>query len=270
MQAPRGQIWATRRHSPLGLIGFRPNADYSTGGEADQPTLFLPGAVTYFSSMIVTIDGPAGSGKSTAARRLAERLGFDFLDTGAMYRAVALALGRRGVDVANDAAVATELPTIHIEMPPRRVLLNGEDVTEAIRAPGASQGASRVAVIPAVRIHLAGEQRRIATARRFVCEGRDQGTFVFPDAECKFFLTADPRARAERRHREMLDKGECISLEAILNSQAERDLRDASRELAPMHAAADAVIVDTTHLSADEVLEKLIEEVGRRCPTARA
>ncbi len=221
--------------------------------------------------MIVTIDGPAGSGKSTAARHLADQLGFDFLDTGAMYRAVAVGFARRGVDLADACAVAAALPDLHIEMPPsRRVFLNGEDATAAIRTPEASQGASRVAVIPAVRIYLAAEQRRIAAGRYIVCEGRDQGTFVFPDAECKFFLTADARARAERRHHELLAKGEVVSLEDVLHAQAERDLRDASRDLAPMHPATDAVILDTTHLSADAVLARLIEEVARRCPTARA
>jgi len=218
--------------------------------------------------MIVTIDGPAGSGKSTAARLLAARLGFDYLDTGAMYRAVAVGLARNHIDVADHAAVEAALPGIHIEMPAWRVLLNGEDVTAAIRTPEASQGASKVAAIHAVRLYLAAEQRRLAAGRSIVCEGRDQGTFVFPDAGCKFFLIADPRARAERRLREHIAKGQAMTLEDVLAAQAERDARDAARDLAPMRPADDAVVLDTTHLSTDDVLAKL-EEAVRRCPTAR-
>ena len=220
--------------------------------------------------MIVTIDGPAGSGKSSAAKLLAERLRFDFLDTGAMYRAVALACLRRGIDLGNLVEVEAELPALQIETPPGKVLLNGEDVSLDIRSPDVAQGASQVAVIPAVRHYLAAQQRRIASGRDFVCEGRDQGTFVFPHAECKFFITADPRTRAARRHRELIAKGESISLEEVFRSQVERDARDASRELAPMKPAADAVIVDTTHLDPEAVIAKLLDEVARRCPTVRA
>ena len=220
--------------------------------------------------MIVTIDGPAGSGKSSAAKLLAERLRFDFLDTGAMYRAVALACLRRGIDLGNLVEVEAELPALQIETPPGRVLLNGEDVSLDIRSPDVAQGASQVAVIPAVRHYLAAEQRRIASGRDFVCEGRDQGTFVFPHAECKFFITADPRTRAARRHRELIAKGESISLEEVFRSQVERDARDASRELAPMKPADDAVIVDATHLDPEAVIAKLLDEVARRCPTVRA
>jgi cytidylate kinase len=218
--------------------------------------------------MIVTIDGPAGSGKSTAARGLAARLGFDFLDTGAMFRAVGLALLDRGVDPADAPAVEAVLAVIRVEMPPGRVVLGGRDVTAAIRAPAVAQTASRVAVVPAVRRFLAAEQRRIAEGRNIVCEGRDQGTAVFPDAPCKFFITADPRARAARRFRELLDKGEPVTLEEVLAQQLERDARDAGREDAPMRAAADAVVVDTTDLAADDVLARL-EEVVRRCASAR-
>jgi cytidylate kinase len=218
--------------------------------------------------MIVTIDGPAGSGKSTAARQLADRLGFQFLDTGAMYRAVALAFMFRAVDANDDQAVAAVLPELHIELPKGKVVLNGQDVSLMIRTPEAGQGASRVAVIPAVRRHLAAEQRLIAVGGNYVCEGRDQGTFVFPNAACKFFLTAEPRARAERRHKELLAKGESVTLEDVLASQAERDARDAARDLAPMKPADDAVIVDTTHLDESAVIERLLAEVARRCPTA--
>jgi len=211
--------------------------------------------------MIVTIDGPAGSGKSTAARGLAARLGFDYLDTGAMFRAVGLAL--RGAADA-DAVLAV----IHLEMPPGRVLLDGRDVTDDIRTPEASQAASRVAVVPAVRRFLAAEQRRIAGGRNIVCEGRDQGTAVFPDAACKFYLTADPHARAERRHRELVAKGEAVALADVLAQQRERDARDAGRADAPMRPADDAVLVDTTGLTVDAVVARL-EEVVRRCATAR-
>jgi cytidylate kinase len=219
--------------------------------------------------MIVTIDGPAGSGKSTVARALAERLGFDYLDTGAMYRAVALAFARHDTDPADETAVTTALPAIKIEQPPGHVLLNGEDVTLQIRTPEVSQGASRVAVVPAVRRFLAAEQRRAAAGRCIVCEGRDQGTFVFPDAGCKFFLTADPHARAERRYIEQLARGHVVTFEEVLRAQQERDTRDAARDLAPMRPAVDAVLVDTTALTPNGVLDRLYDEVRRRWPTDR-
>ncbi len=205
--------------------------------------------------MIVTIDGPSGVGKSTVTKSLAARIGFEYLDTGAMYRAVALAMLRRGI--TDVAAVTAVLPDVHIEMPPGHVLLNGEDVTEAIRTPEVSQGASKVAVIPAVRLFLAAEQRRIATGRRVVCEGRDQGSFVFPNAERKFFLVADPHVRAERRAAELTAKGQPTTTEEVFAHQEERDRRDAERDLAPMRPAPDAIVVDTTHLTAEEVIALL-------------
>jgi CMP/dCMP kinase len=214
--------------------------------------------------MIVTIDGPAGSGKSTTARALAGRLGFDFLDTGAMYRAVALAALRAGIDWNDPIGLARLLDGLRLEMPPGRVLLNGEDVTAAIRSPEATSGSSQVAVIPAVRRFLAGQQRAIAAGRNIVCEGRDQGTFVFPDAGRKFFFTADPMERARRRHRELTARGESVTLEAVYEAQLERDRRDAGRDLAPLRPADDAVIVDSTRLGPDEVLD-LVEREVRRC-----
>jgi len=218
--------------------------------------------------MIVTVDGPSGVGKSTVTKALAARLGFEYLDTGAMYRAVALAMQRRGVSVDDAAAVESALADVRIEMPPGRVVLNGEDVSGLIRTPEVSQGASKVAVIPAVRRFLAAEQRRIATGRNIVCEGRDQGTFVFPNAECKFFLKADARVRAERRAAELAAKGEIVSVDQVLVEQEERDRRDAGRDLAPLVPAQDAVEVDTTHLSIEQVIAEL-EKVVRSCQHTR-
>ena len=220
--------------------------------------------------MVVTIDGPAGSGKSSAARGLADRLRFDYLDTGAMYRAVALALTRLGLTLSDLPAVASALTEMRVEALSGRVVLNGDDVSPLIRTPEVAQGASLVAVIPAVRQFLVSEQRRAAAGRNIICEGRDQGTVVFPDAECKFFLTADPVARANRRYQELVASGNStITLAEVLQGQRERDARDASRDLAPMRAADDAVIVDTTHLTPDGVLDQLEQEVARRCPPAR-
>src|SRR5262249_41534655 len=153
--------------------------------------------------MIVTIDGPAGAGKSSAARGLAARLGFDFLDTGATFRAVALAAQRAGVSWTDDEGLGRLLGSLRLEMPAGKVLLDGEDVSGLIRTPEISQGASIVAARQVVRLRLAELQRRMATGRDVVCEGRDQGTVVFPDAGCKFFLVADPQERLLRRVLEM-------------------------------------------------------------------
>lgn len=219
--------------------------------------------------MIVTIDGPAGSGKSTAARALASRLGFDYLDTGAMYRAVALAVLRRGIDPTDAAAVEPLLVGLHVEALGGHVRLNGDEVAELIRTPEVAGGASKVAAIGAVRRLLAAEQRRTAAGRDIVCEGRDQGSFVFPDAGCKFYLDADPHVRAERRHRELLAKGQTVTLEVVLTQQLERDHRDSTRPDAPLTRPADAVVLDTTHLTADELLARMEPEVRRRCPHDR-
>jgi CMP/dCMP kinase len=214
--------------------------------------------------MIVTIDGPAGSGKSSAARELARRLGFEFLDTGAMYRAVAYAALRDGIDLADGAAVAAWLPTLRLEAPPGVVRLNGADIAGRIRTPEVTAAASRVAVLPAVRHFLVALQRQVAVGRNLVCEGRDQGTVVFPDAERKFFLDADRVERARRRHGELLARGVNTTPEDVLLAQDERDRRDAERALAPMVPAPDAIILDSTRLTPGEVVERMEHEV-RRC-----
>jgi cytidylate kinase len=216
--------------------------------------------------MIITIDGPAGAGKSSAARGLARRLGFEFLDTGAMYRAVALAGLRAGTDLRDPGALSRLLAGLRLEMPPGRIILNGEDVTEQIRTPEVTAGSSLVADSAAVRRYLVGLQRAIAAGRDMVCEGRDQGTVVFPDAACKFFLVADPQERARRRQREMAERGQSVPWEQLLEAQAERDRRDAARDIAPMVPAPDAVLLDSTRLGLDEVIDRMEQEVRRRRP----
>jgi CMP/dCMP kinase len=214
--------------------------------------------------MIVTIDGPAGAGKSSAAKALARRLGFEFLDTGAMYRAVSLAALRAGVDGSDEPALARLVGRTRIEMPPGRVLLDGEDVSELIRTPEVTRGSSVVAAVPAVRRRLVEVQRAIAAGRDMVCEGRDQGTVAFPDAGCKFFLTADPEERLRRRQKEMAARGEVVDVEALRRALEERDRRDAARDVAPMHPADDAVVLDTTGLTPEQVVDTLEQEVRRR------
>jgi cytidylate kinase len=214
--------------------------------------------------MIITIDGPAGAGKSSAARGLALRLGFQFLDTGAMYRAVTLAALRASIDLRDQQALARLLDGLRLEMPAGRVLLGGEDVSDAIRSQEVTDASGPIANSPVVRQRLACLQREWAQGRDIVCEGRDQGTFVFPAAECKFFLVADPVERARRRQRQMLARGEPVELEEVLRAQEERDRRDAARELAPMVPAEDAVRLDSTGLTLDEVIDQMERRV-RAC-----
>ena len=217
--------------------------------------------------MIVTIDGPAGVGKSTAARQLAERLGFDFLDTGAMYRAVALCCLPEGGDVHDQSLSARIAATVKIEALSGHVLCDGRDVSGTIRTPAVTHAASIVAQNPAVRAALVQQQRDIAVGRDIVSEGRDQGTVVFPHAECKFFLTADPRVRAQRRQREMAEAGHSIQIDELMRLQQERDDRDEQREIAPLRPADDALIVDTTNRTPEEVLDHLVEVVRSRRAT---
>jgi cytidylate kinase len=219
--------------------------------------------------MIVTIDGPAGAGKSSAARLLAQRLGFEFLDTGAMYRAVTLAGLRVSCDLQDSTALARLLDTIHLEMPPGQVLLNGEDIAPLIRTPQVTAASGAVASSPAVRRKLVECQRAIAKGRDIVCEGRDQGTIVFPDALCKFFVFADPVERARRRHRELQMRGDTITFDAILQAQQERDARDVARDIAPMVPASDAISLDTTALTLEQVVSRMEQEVRARAAGAR-
>jgi cytidylate kinase len=202
--------------------------------------------------MVIAIDGPAGAGKSTVARALAAALGFTYLDSGAMYRCVALAALREGADVDDGAAITAIATALSIELDGERVLLGGEDVSEAIREPGASEASSRVSVHPGVREALVERQRQLIGSGRYVAEGRDIGTVVSPDSPLKVFLTASPQERARRR---AAQTGEEPA--AVLAAQQERDRRDESREHSALRAAADAVELDTTALSQDEVVARI-------------
>lgn len=216
--------------------------------------------------MIVTIDGPAGSGKSTVARRLARRLGMAHLDTGAMYRAVTLAGLRQGIDMADTDALARVARTSRIDLEPTpdgdRVVLDGEDVTLAIRDNAISRQARHAAANEAVRQILVEAQR--AMGRRWdhlVTEGRDQGTAVFPDAEVKIYLDASEEVRAERRRAELAERGHALSLAQVLDEIRRRDESDRSRAMGPLRAAADALVVDTSAMSIVEVVDHLVSHV---------
>jgi cytidylate kinase len=207
--------------------------------------------------MIVTIDGPAGAGKSSAARGLARRLGFRFLDTGAMYRAVTLAAKERGLNLADPEQLNELVRKIRVELAGDRVLLDGRDVTDAIRKFDIAAATHYAADNPVVRAQLVLWQRAAAEGADVVTEGRDQGTVVFPHAECKIFLTADEQERARRRHRDLQERGEDIPFGEVLANQQLRDQRDASRPVGALVKADDAIEVFTDGLSQDEVIARL-------------
>jgi len=207
--------------------------------------------------MIVTLDGPAGAGKSTAARELAARLGWCYLDTGAMYRTVALVALERGIPLDDSAALADLAGSLAIDFQAGRVLLGDRDVSAEIRTERITQATRPVADAPPVRAAMKQLQRRLAEGRDVVTEGRDQGSEVFPSAEVKVFLTASADERARRRHREESGRGVATSLETVRAAQARRDEGDRVRPVGAMQPAADAVILETDGLSADEVVERL-------------
>ncbi|QDT89127.1 (d)CMP kinase [Gimesia algae] len=214
--------------------------------------------------MIVTIDGPAGSGKSTAAKGLADRLGFEFLDTGAMYRCVAWAVIEKQVDPTDETAVVRVSQQIQITFSDAHVLVNDKEVTGLIRTPEVTEVASVVAQYPGVREELVRLQRDAASGIDIVSEGRDQGTVVFPDAFCKFFLVADPQERARRRHEELQAEGKDVTVDEILEQIYQRDQRDEQRDVAPLKAADDALEINTSILTIDEVLDQLEQTVRER------
>jgi cytidylate kinase len=212
--------------------------------------------------LIIAIDGPVGSGKSTLARRVAALLGYIYIDTGAMYRAIALKALRNGVPLHAGEKLAALAGETHIDLRAQdgaqQVLLDGEDVTAAIRTPEVAQAASKAAIVPGVRKVLVAEQRRAGQNGGVVMEGRDIGSVVFPDAELKIFLSASPEVRAERRWREHQQKGEAIDLARTLEEIHERDRRDQERSSSPLVRAKDAVVVDSTAMEPEEVARLVV------------
>jgi cytidylate kinase len=222
-----------------------------------QTTLIAP-------AMVVTIDGPAGAGKSSAARELARRLGFRFLDTGSMYRAVTLAAMERGIDLADSDALVQVAEEVEISLDEDRVLLDGRDVTRAIRTLEITSATKFAADCPRVRARLVDQQRRVAEGVDVVTEGRDQSTVVFPDAECKIFLTASEEVRAERRFLDLVNRGEHVTREEVLDKQRVRDNGDCTRAVGKLYKADDAIEFSTDGLSREEVVDRLMEIVVER------
>jgi len=218
--------------------------------------------------IVVAIDGPAGAGKSTAAKRLAGLLGYRLLDTGALYRSVALLARRRDVSWEDEAALSAIAAGLDVEFElagmTNRVFLAGEDVSDAIRTPEVSQGSSIVSALPGVRAALLGLQRRLAGEGGVVTEGRDVGTVVFPTAEAKFFLTASDGVRAQRRQDELRAAGVEADFTSTLTEMQRRDRRDATRQAAPLACAPDAVVLDSSALTIDEVVKRMVEVVRER------
>ncbi|HIU50619.1 MAG TPA: (d)CMP kinase [Candidatus Limousia pullorum] len=216
----------------------------------------------------VAIDGPAGAGKSSVAKAVGKQLGLLYVDTGALYRTVGLAALRKGVDPSSKAEVEALLKEISVEMDfsetsGQVVLLNGEDVTGLIRTPEVSMTASDISALPIVREYLLGLQRNIAKTKNVIMDGRDIGTVVLPDAQVKIFLTASPESRAERRYKELVEKGEKTTVKDVLRDVIKRDYNDTNRKAAPLRPAEDSVLVDTTNLDFDgsvEAVAKIIRE----------
>jgi len=215
---------------------------------------------------VVAIDGPVGSGKGTIASRLADRLGWRFLDSGALYRMVALQAMEGGVTGEPDLAnLAGELDaTFRFENGLVHVYLGGREVTRDIRREEVGETASRLAVLPAVRAALAGRQRAFRKAPGLVADGRDMGTVIFPDAQLKVFLTASVDARARRRYKQLKEKGESVNLSRLFREIEARDARDSMRDIAPLKPAEDAVIIDSTELNINEVVQKILALVDER------
>lgn len=218
-----------------------------------------PAHVTPDALPVITIDGPSASGKGTVAERVAALLGFHFLDSGALYRLTALSAMKNGVALDDEARVAELASALPASFRDGAVWLLNEDVSEAIRAEAVGEGASKVAALPAVRAALLDRQRAYRQAPGLVADGRDMGTVIFPDAVAKVFLTASAEARAERRYKQLIDKGNSASLSALVADMQARDARDTSRLVAPLKPAPDALFLDTTSMGVESAVRAVLD-----------
>lgn len=216
--------------------------------------------------LVITIDGPSGAGKTTVSKTLAARIGYRYIDTGALYRGIALETQERGIAAGDEEAIEAACRTIdlrfRLENGELRLFSGERDISDEIRTPEISMRASAVSALAPVRAFLTVLQRRLGEERAVVFEGRDMGTVVFPEADVKFFLDADPQIRAERRYLELKAKGEDLEFEAVKQDLITRDANDSSRKLAPLKAAADAIHVDASRIGVDEVVEKMAKVVA--------
>ncbi len=224
----------------------------------------------------IAIDGPAASGKSTLAQRLAVHLGYAYIDTGVMYRAVTWAALRKGIPLEDEAALAHLAETLDLDILPPTVAdgrpytvrVEGEDITWALRSPEVDAAVSQVSAYPSVRRALTQRQRQIGLRGRVVMVGRDIGTVVLPEADLKLYLDADLETRARRRYRELQERGQAVSFEEVLESMRQRDALDQGREVAPLRPAPDAVVLDTTALDIEEVFQRVLALIATRCQEA--
>jgi cytidylate kinase len=212
---------------------------------------------------VIAIDGPSASGKGTVAALVARRLSFHYLDSGSLYRLTALAAQRSGVQLDDEKAVAALAAALPAEFRDARILLAGDEVTDAIRSEACSAGASKVAALPAVRSALLERQRAYRQAPGLVAEGRDMGSVVFPDAALKVFLTASAEVRAERRYKQLIEKGMSANISSLLQDLQERDARDAARSVAPLQKCADAELLETTRLTVAQAVQAVLDWYGR-------
>jgi cytidylate kinase len=222
--------------------------------------------VTQTNVPVIAVDGPSASGKGTVARKLAEALGFHFLDSGALYRLVALAALERGADLESPSSVAPIASNLDVEFAGESILLGGRDVTDAIREERVSGAASKVAAAAPVREALLERQRAFRQPPGLVADGRDMGSVVFPDATLKIFLTADAAERAQRRYKQLMEKGMSASMDALLQEIRDRDARDSGRAAAPLQKCADAIELDTTAVSVDDAVARVLALYRERAP----
>ncbi|WP_296271401.1 (d)CMP kinase [Pseudomonas sp. UBA6323] len=216
------------------------------------------------SAPVITVDGPSGSGKGTLCALLAKQLGWNLLDSGALYRLLAFAAGNHGIDLTNEEALKQLAAHLDVQFIDKRIILEGEEVTDAIRNEQVGAGASMVASLPAVREALLERQRAFQEMPGLVADGRDMGTVVFVDAPLKVFLTASAEERARRRYLQLKAKGDDVNLASLLEEIRARDERDTQRAVAPLKPAAEAIVLDSTELSIEQVLERILREVADR------